>query len=443
MGGPMIGAAAIGMCIAVVLGTGQAVAASPGSVEIVSRNTNDVEGNSNTDDIAVSGNGQFAAFESVSSNLVPPLVTSGRHIFLRNRVTGAVQLISKRPDGLPANGINSRPSISSDGRIVAFDSTASDLVPGDTNQRRDIFIYDTQTGQMTRVQRPGVQPNHDSGQPALSGDGLRVAFGSYATNITESDPNGQTYDILVFDRTSNTAFMASKPFQAGAAANGPSYSPSISADGLRVAFRSLATNLVSGDTNNSSDIFVTRFAGPQAGTMIPYRVSVATSGLQGNAGSFNPVISADGSKVAFDSVASNLVSGDTNGKSDVFVTTFSSPHMTTRVSVGPNGLQANGPSANPSISSNGAVVAFESEAYNLSTSDQNGILKDVFVGSASTPGSNGKTLVSRALDGASNAASRSAFISADGSAVAFISRANDLVAGQDQEYVEDAFIASF
>ena len=189
------------------------------------------------------------------------------------------------------------------------------------------------------VASDGTQANQtsiDPGRtPSISADGRYVAFASGANNLVSGDTNGQP-DIFVHDTVTNTTRRVSVGI-GGTQANGFSYSASISADGRYVAFASAANNLVSGDTNFSADIFVYDTV-----TNTTRRVSVGTGGTQANGFSFAspPSISADGRYVAFESSSSNLVSGDTNGTSDIFVYDTVA-NTTRRVSVSSNGTQSN------------------------------------------------------------------------------------------------------
>jgi Tol biopolymer transport system component len=158
----------------------------------------------------------------------------------------------------------------------------------------------------------------------------------------------------------------------GQQANSFSFEPAISADGRFVAFRSFASNLVAGDTNGSYDVFVR-----DRRAQVTRRVSVGPGGQQANRYSFAPAISAHGRFVAFRSLASNLVAGDTNGTEDVFVRDRRA-QVTRRVSVGPGGQQANFSSGEPAISAHGRFVAFDSGASNLVAGDTNNKW-DVFV----------------------------------------------------------------
>src|SRR5437660_1328853 len=210
-------------------------------------------------------------------------------------------------------------ALSADGRFVAFDSAATDLVAGDTNGASDVFVHDRQTGTTERVSvaSDGTQANNVSSYPALSADGRFVAFQSDATNLVAGDTNGAT-DVFVHDRQTGATERVSVASGGGTQGNRNSGGffafPALSADGRLVAFQSDATNLVARDTNGATDVFV---HDRQTGTT--ERVSVASGGSQGNGFSAGPVLSADGRFVAFHSTATNLVAGDTNGATDVFV----------------------------------------------------------------------------------------------------------------------------
>jgi|GEM_PF-1585857 len=225
-----------------------------------------------------------------------------------------VQRVSVASGGTQGNGDSGCPSISADGRYVAFQSYASNLVPGDTNGTWDVFVHDRLTGQTTRVSvaSDGTQGNGDSECPSISADGRYVAFASLASNLVPGDTNG-TWDVFVHDRLTGQTTRVSVA-SGGAQGNSGSWCPSISADGRYVAFQSYASNLVPGDTNGVLDVFVhDRLTGQTT------RVSVASDGTQGDSYSFGSSISADGRYVAFSSLASNLVPGDTNDKPDIFV----------------------------------------------------------------------------------------------------------------------------
>jgi Tol biopolymer transport system component len=207
-------------------------------------------------------------------------------------------------------------SLSADGRYVAFDSLAWNLVTGDTNSYWDIFVHDGVTRETERVSvsSSGEQGSWDSYQPSISGDGRYVAFESHAPELVAGDTNG-CRDVFVHDRVTRETVRVSvsSAGEQGNADSGSHGTP-ISADGRYVAFESLASNLVPGDTTGRQDIFThDRVTGETV------RVSVSSAGEQGNSDSYYPSISADGRYVALLSGAWNLVPGDTNGCGDVFM----------------------------------------------------------------------------------------------------------------------------
>jgi Tol biopolymer transport system component len=245
--------------------------------------------------------------------------------------SGAVTTeVSVDAAGQQANGGSSFPAISAGGRFVAFESRASNLVPGDTNHRADVFVRD-RLAQVTRrvsVGPGGRQGNGESSEPVTSADGRFVAFTSLASNLVSGDTNGTYgYDVFVRDRMAQVTRRVSVG-PGGQQANRASYSPAISADGRFVTFLSAASNLVAGDTNGDTDVFVRdRVA------QLTRRVSVGPGGHQANEDSFDSAISAHGRFVAFGSLAGNLVAGDTNHTYDVFVRDRRE-QVTQRVSVG-------------------------------------------------------------------------------------------------------------
>src|SRR4028118_331258 len=378
------------------------------------------QGNSFSGFPSISADGRFVAFSSGASNLVPGDTNDTNDIFVRDRLTNTTTLVSVDSAGNQANSDSDNPSISADGRFVAFYSDASNIVPGDTNDTNDIFVRDrlTNTTTLVSVDSAGNQANSDSDNPSISADGRFVAFYSDASNIVPGDTN-DTNDIFVRDRLTNTTTLVSVD-SAGNQANSDSDNPSISADGRFVAFYSDASNIVPGDTNDTNDIFVRDRL-----TNTTTLVSVDSAGNQANSDSDNPSISADGRFVAFYSDASNIVPGDTNDTNDIFVRDRLT-NTTTRVSVDSAGNQANSDSNSPSISADGRFVAFYSDASNIVPGNTNSS-RDIFVRDRLT---NTTTRVS--LDSAGNQAnnsSRDPSISADGRFVAFVSFASNLVPG--------------
>jgi Tol biopolymer transport system component len=266
--------------------------------------------------------------------------------------------------------------VSADGRYLAFTSDAPNLVGGDTNNTSDIFFRDRITKQTRRVSVGvgGAQANGPSYSPAVSADGRFVAFVSEADNLVAGDTN-QVADVFVRDLaagvTTRVSVDSANPAVQG---NGPSYEPSLSADGSKVSFTSEASNLAAGDTNGVADVFVRDRA-----ASVTSRVSIASgvAGAQGNDASGQSYLSSSGQIVAFISRASTLVAGDTNNAFDVFVRDRTA-NTTARVSVVGASTQANKDSWQPSLSGDGRYVVFASDASNLVAADSNGVA-DIFL----------------------------------------------------------------
>ena len=339
----------------------------------VSVDSSGVQANSHSCwDPALSADGRFVVFTSFASNLVVGDTNGRVDVFVHDRQSGATTRASVDSAGFQASGHSYRPAISGDGRFVAFDSVAANLVAGDTNGRLDVFVHDRQGGATTRVSvaSDGVQANRHSLKPTISAAGRFVTFESEALNLVAGDTNNAD-DAFVHDRANGATIRVSVASN-GAQGNDLSAEPAISGDGRFVAFRSLASNLVAGDTNNVNDVFVhDRSCGRTA------RVSVASGGAQANSDSHEPAISANGRFAGFFSVSSNLVAGDTNGAYDIFVHDRHS-NSTTRVSVSNAGTQGNQNSQEPSLSVDGRTIAFYSGASNLVAGDTNAA-GDVFV----------------------------------------------------------------
>ena len=380
---------------------------------------------------AISGNGRYVAFISSASNLVAGDSNSVPDVFVRDRRNGATERVSVDSAGGEANRESFLPAISASGSDVAFYSSASNLVAGDTNGVPDVFVRDRRTGVTERVSVDSARGQANGGNfaPMISASGRYVAFESDASNLVAGDTN-LSDDVFVHDRRTGVTERVSVD-SAGGQANAVSLSPAISADGRYVAFYSFASNLVAGDTNNEQDMFV-----HDRRTGATERVSVDSAGGQANDASFGPLaISANGRDVAFASTASNLVAGDTNNEPDMFVRDRRRG-ATERVSVDGTGGQADGGSFFPAISADGRYVAFYSFASNLVVGDTNETY-DVFVRDRRR-GATERVSV----DGAGGQANGGSFfpaISASGQDVAFQSAASNLVAGDTNE-TTDVFV---
>jgi Tol biopolymer transport system component len=352
---------------------------------------------------------------------------------------GTTERVSVSSSGEEGNAQSGLPCVSADGRFVAFHSGATNLVPGDTNGWADVFVHDRLTGTTDRVSvsSSGEQANWtpyalSSKFPSISSDGRFVAFSSFATNLVPGDTNGRE-DVFVHDRLTGVTERVSVS-SSGQQGNADSLTSSISADGRFVAFCSLANNLLPGDTNGCGDIFVhDRLTGATE------RVSVSSSGEPGNGGSYDPCISQDGRFVAFDSWSSNLVPGDTNGFEDVFVRDRgipcperppSPPHLLSvrQLTNWPDALRS---SAVQGINHDGTRVLLLSDA-NLTGENTSG-LREVFVVNADGTG------LRQLTHGAGGA--EGGWMSGNGEMMSFASPGD--LTGQNSDHSWEAFVVSW
>ena len=395
-------------------------------------------------DASISADGRYVAFESQASNLVDGDTNEADDGFVYDRRTGHIDRVSVASDGTQADDESSDVTISASGRYVTFASFASNLVSGDTNGLRDVFVHDRETGQTTRasVASDGGQTVfYGSDEPVLSSDGRYVAFSSQSEMLAPVDTTSRA-NIFLRDRQTRETTCISRP-TSGTQQNLSSVHPSISADGRYVAFSSAARNLVTGDTNDERDVFVYDV---QTGEIV--RVSIASDGTEGNGDSEAPEISADGRYVAFRSAAYNLVSGDTNqiGPEEIFFHDRDADNdgvldepgqiSTTRVSIASDGTQVNQQCWNLAISGDGRYVAFDTWSDTLVNGDTNEAW-DVFVRDTQAGVT---TRVSVASDGdQADDNARRPSLSYDGTSVAFDASATNLVGG-DTNGVQDVFV---
>jgi Tol biopolymer transport system component len=395
------------------------------TTELVSVNTVGMQGNADCVNPSMSADGRFVAFQSASNNLVANDSNVHVDVFVRDRTLGTTECVSVTASNLPGNGHSYYPSVSADGRYVAFASEASNLVMGDTNGIGDIFVRDRMNGTTERVNvsSMGVQSNGASQAPApaISADGRYVVFASQASNLVIPGTSPGVQHIYWHDRqTGGTELMSVA--SGGQQGSSHSYSPSVSSDGRYVAFHSTANNLVSGDADGNDDVFV-----HDRQTETTECVSRGLNGLP-SGGKF-PSISSDGLYVGFVSSASNLVAGDANVAQDVFLHDRSSG-STECISLNAAGMPANGSSGGggvrPSLSTDIRFVAFDANSNDLVPVDttaardafardrQNGLMERMSIASDGTQGNND---------------SSNAVISADGHFVAFQSASTNLFPG--------------
>ena len=410
------------------------VAAAAERTTRVSVSSRGAEGSADSFSPTVSGDGRYVAFSSTASNLVAGDGNGGwGDILLADRRAGRLDVVSVNSGGRQGPGLTWDPAISSNGRFVAFASEVPSLVPGDTNGVADIFVRDRVDATTTRVSVGvgGREANGESYRPSISGDGRFVAFVSDATNLgRRSSGYSQVY---LHDRRTGATSEVSVDSR-GDPGTADSNEPSISGDGRFVAFASWAANLTPGDTNETSDVFLRNLT-----RRITTRVSVSSSSRQTErlSASSSPAISADGRIIGFYSTSSTLVPGDTNGQGDVFVRDRLAG-LTTRVSVASSGRQGDGDSGayyGPSLSRDGRLVVFGSQASNLTIGDTNHA-GDIFLRDRVT-GSTSRVSFSQAGD-QGNAGSSAAAISPNGALVTYDSEASNLVP-DDTNAAQDVF----
>ncbi len=320
---------------------------------------------------SVDGSGRFVVYSSAATNLVPVDPNGAiRDVFIADRLFGEHRILSLGVSGGAADGPSTEPAISGDGQRVAFTSAATNLVPGDTNGVTDVFVRDQSGAVVMASVTPTGQPgNRPSSRPDLSADGRFLVFESEASDLVEADSNGHS-DVFVRDLLTSTTRRASVS-SANAQGNARSGAPAISGNGRVVSFESSANNLVRRDRNRRPDVFVRDLHAGRTAI-----VSISSSGKQQNdavPAPFHMVSDLDetGRRVVFESDATNLVSADANESTDVFLRDRKT--RTTRiVSASSTNVQGNNDTISPRITPSGRFVAFQSFATNYEARDSSG-----------------------------------------------------------------------
>ena len=338
---------------------------------LVSTSSQGGQGNGDSGKPSISSDGRYVAFESKAANLVANDTNGTSDVFIRDLVGKTTIRASLRSTGAQSNGTGEWPTISDDGKHVAFQSDDNAMVFGEGNGKIDSFVRDTQNGTTVRVSVDTSEASLTAGgsDPSISGNGQYVVFTS-TTNQIGTDTNNQA-DVFLRDVLNGTTERVSIT-SSGASPTGQSIDGTVSDDGRYVAYQSDAHNMTADDTGPTYDGIYRRDR--NAGTTALAVRSFA--GTAAGGGAAGPDISADGKKVAFISSASNLVAGDTNGKDDAFVRDLTTS-TTTKVSTTTTGAPLNSWSSGPSISPDGTVTAYQTFASNAFSPDANGTA-DVF-----------------------------------------------------------------
>ena len=389
---------------------------------------------------SVSGDGRYLAFASTAFDLVPFDSNAAVDVFVFDRAACAVERISVTSDEAQGNAGSVFPSISRDGRFVAFLSAATNLGPTpDPNGAPDVFVRDRLNGVTLLVSAAldggwGNNSPGESGPLTISGNGQFVAFWSNASNLVNADTNGQT-DLFVRDVAGGFTTRVSVA-SGGVQGTGSELIgqvgmiPALSDDGRYVGFSSTKIDLVPGDSNGLSDVFR-----HDRQTGITIRVSLSSDGGQLAAHSFRPAMPRDGNQVAFDTVAA-AVPGDTNGTFDVYVRNVVSG-TTTLVSLVSHGGIADGHSFFASLSGDGRYVTFMSSGTNLVVGD-NATFSDVYVHDRTTGITRRISASAGGIPG--NGSSEAPRISDDGAFLSFESAASNLVPVDPNGLNKDAFV---
>lgn len=426
-------AGGVALVLAALVATPASAYPRPGVTERVSLTADGAEIGGGATSPSVSDDGRLVAFVTSADGVVPGDANNLYDVFVRDRDLGTTERVSVGDDGLGRNAMSLSPRISSDGRYVLFTSGAA-FDARDTNGTWDPYIRDLEEGttRLGVLGPDGTAVAWGVGDPHMSDDARVVTF-STGQKILPQDTN-DTFDVYAYHRdTGELELVSATP--SGGSGNGESYWNDVSGDGRYAVFYSFASSLVPNDTNGATDVFVRDLVADTT-----RRVSVASDGTEGNAASFLPDISHDGRHIAFVSYASNLVPADANPINDVFVHDRVT-RRTERVSIASDGTEAGNTGLSsswaPSISSDGRYVAFSSSASNLVPGDTNGI-GDFFVHDRATGWTERVSIATDGSQMSSNNSSAAPSVG-DGGFVAFTANAPNLVPG-DENAAYDVFV---
>lgn len=277
----------------------------------------EASGASNIDGAALSASGRYAVFTSTATDLVPGGTTGARHVYLVDLRRGTLVLVTRNTAGAPSDGSARDASISASGRFVAYSSNAGDLVPGDGNGGYDVFVFDRKTGStvLASADLDGGEANGNSRHPVLSKSGRIVAFTSNASDLVPGDGNAAD-DVFVRDLRAGATVRVSVDAE-GNEADGDSHRPSLSWNGKQVAFVSQADGLVPEDGNGEDDVLVRDL---KAGTLRLLSSNARGDPADGESNSFPGSLSGNGKWLVLTSAATNLSNQDRNGDvADVFL----------------------------------------------------------------------------------------------------------------------------
>ncbi|MCL2819199.1 MAG: hypothetical protein FWD41_05690, partial [Actinomycetia bacterium] len=385
--------------------------------------------NNNSEYPAISADGRWVVFESWATDLIGAETNgNSRNIFLWDSENDETILVTKGESGDGANGNSYRPTVSADGSKVAFDSYALDLVGApSSSQNSDVYVWDRATEQNTLISVGvgGRDADGSSYYAQISDDGTKVAYGSWAMNLNGAAPTNGYSSIFYSEVGSGHSTLVSVGYNGGdeGGTDNDCWDPAISGDGLKVAYQTSATNVLGAASPNEINNVYVWDADVPLNTKL---ISAGPAGEGGNAASFEPSLSYDGSKVAFTSRATDLVGAVANGEENIFITDIATD-TTHLITVGGSGAGGNDWSGNPSLSADGSKVAYESRASDMlgapvDTYDCQVFLCDV--------ASLDNILVSAGPDdlgGNDDSYSYVCALSADGTKLTFESLAEDLV----------------